>query len=189
MFLARMVFFRLHESPRYLVHAGRPHDAIKSLQMISRFNGSDLAIELEDVRDYLHQTETRARANSRTIFDAGVDSSPNGSPKKGPIKTVYSSTEGSTDPDDEGQSEETEGPSQTPSTPTLRRNDETTTSVPFETMCWKLPRWLRKPLLAWWNRVMVVLSPPWLRISLLVWAAWCLMSLGGHLPILLFLLC
>ncbi|RXW16530.1 hypothetical protein EST38_g9327 [Candolleomyces aberdarensis] len=52
MFIARIVFFRLHESPRYLVHAGRPHDAIKSLQLISRFNGSDLEVELEDVRDY-----------------------------------------------------------------------------------------------------------------------------------------
>ncbi|KAJ2935233.1 hypothetical protein H1R20_g1861, partial [Candolleomyces eurysporus] len=52
MFIARIVFFRLHESPRYLVHAGRPHDAIKSLQLISKFNGSDLEVELEDVRDY-----------------------------------------------------------------------------------------------------------------------------------------
>ncbi|KIJ97555.1 hypothetical protein K443DRAFT_241093 [Laccaria amethystina LaAM-08-1] len=54
MFLGRIVFFRLHESPRYLVHAGRPHDAIKSLQMISKFNGSNLSIELEDVRDHFH---------------------------------------------------------------------------------------------------------------------------------------
>jgi len=187
MFLARMVFFQLHESPRYLVHAGRPHDAIKSLQMISKFNGSDLAIELEDVCDHhppeTERVESRARANSRTIFDAVVDGSPNGSPNKGPIKTVYSSTESSPVP--EGQSEETEGQSESP---TLRRNDEATTSVPFETLCWKLPRWLRKPLLAWWNRFMMVLSPVWLRITLLVWAAWCLMSLGGYFATFVFVL-
>jgi len=51
MFLARMVFFRLHESPRYLVHAGRPQDALESLQMISKFNGSELELNLGDVED------------------------------------------------------------------------------------------------------------------------------------------
>lgn len=51
MFLARMVFFRLHESPRYLVHAGRPQEALESLQLISRFNGSELALDLDDVED------------------------------------------------------------------------------------------------------------------------------------------
>lgn len=56
MFLARIVFFRLHESPRYLVHAGRPQEAVKSLQMISKFNGSDLEIELDDVADH-HPSE------------------------------------------------------------------------------------------------------------------------------------
>ncbi|KAA1469701.1 MFS general substrate transporter [Dentipellis sp. KUC8613] len=53
MFTARMVFFRLHESPRYLVHAGRPHEAIESLQLISRFNGSELDIGLLDVEDHI----------------------------------------------------------------------------------------------------------------------------------------
>ncbi len=53
MFLGRIVFFRLHESPRYLVHAGRKQDALESLQMISRFNGSELELDLEDVEDHI----------------------------------------------------------------------------------------------------------------------------------------
>jgi hypothetical protein len=53
MFLGRIVFFRLHESPRYLVHAGRKQDALESLQMISRFNGSELELVLEDVEDHI----------------------------------------------------------------------------------------------------------------------------------------
>ncbi|KAF8580134.1 MFS general substrate transporter [Ramaria rubella] len=51
MFVARVVFFRLHESPRYLVHAGRPHEAVVSLRKISEFNGDDLAIGLSNVED------------------------------------------------------------------------------------------------------------------------------------------
>ncbi|KIM54189.1 hypothetical protein SCLCIDRAFT_1222239 [Scleroderma citrinum Foug A] len=51
MFLARILFFRLHESPRYLVHAGRHQEALENLQLISRFNGSEISLEIEDVCD------------------------------------------------------------------------------------------------------------------------------------------
>ncbi|KAJ7250028.1 major facilitator superfamily domain-containing protein [Mycena haematopus] len=40
MFVARIVLFRLHESPRFLVHAGRPAEALEVLQLIARFNGA-----------------------------------------------------------------------------------------------------------------------------------------------------
>ena len=81
MFLARIVFFRLHESPRYLVHAGRPQDALESLQMISRFNGSELELDLEDVVDricdpptldysHLPHPPIRTENSSTPLFDA-----------------------------------------------------------------------------------------------------------------------
>ena len=81
MFLARIVFFRLHESPRYLVHAGRPQDALESLQMISRFNGSELELDLEDVVDRICSPSTldsshpprpsiRTENSSTPLFDA-----------------------------------------------------------------------------------------------------------------------
>ena len=84
MFLARMVFFRLHESPRYLVHAGRPQDALESLQMISRFNGSELELDLEDVVDRIFVTSTldssrlprpsiRTENSTTPLFDADSD--------------------------------------------------------------------------------------------------------------------
>src|SRR5258705_2891762 len=115
MFLARIAFFRLYESPRYLVHAGRPHEAVKSLQLISRFNGSELPIELADVRDHhcpsgfrdARESSSRmpTRVSSATTFDASVieDRPPilsnrenSSSPDRSELVTVYDST-GKTD--------------------------------------------------------------------------------------------
>jgi hypothetical protein len=84
MFLARMVFFRLYESPRYLVHAGRPQDALESLQMISKFNGSELELDLEDVEDHIRVPPARTqdsatrtgsgnRPPSLRLFDADAE--------------------------------------------------------------------------------------------------------------------
>jgi hypothetical protein len=51
LFAARVLFFTLHESPRFLVRAGRPAAALDALTRIARFNGSPLVLELADVRD------------------------------------------------------------------------------------------------------------------------------------------
>lgn len=218
MFAGRMLLFRLHESPRYLVHAGRPQDAIKSLQMISRFNGSELSIELDDIRDHHYPiTEvhiSRARADSRTVFDAGVieGSRPaltdleSGSSSRSALATVYSSTGESpkrnshpfTTPVSEDPppipvepefAKELPSPRASEGTPTrptprdmMARRFSTASGrssiIAQTSSCRFLPRWLRRPLRSWWARVMMVLEPEWLRTTILVWSAWCSMSLG-----------
>ena len=79
MSLGRIVFFRLHESPRYLVHVGRKQDALESLRMISRFNDSELALDLDDVEDHIrvprsHLSDsaflTENRLSSSRLFNA-----------------------------------------------------------------------------------------------------------------------
>jgi len=226
MFLARMVFFRLHESPRYLVHAGRPQDALKSLQMISKFNGSDLEIELEDVRDYHHpingdvedtqkSDNKRMRATSTTIFDARIiedgpvatsmgSSTESTGPTRSGLVTAYSST-GETRGLDSHNPSTAMDTAAAPSSPTVEDpllKEPPTTAVEqhvvdidenrrrrlstvsrrssiYERKVYRaLPRWVRKPLWAWWDRVMMVLAPEWLRTTVLVWSAWCAMSLG-----------
>ena len=233
MFLARMVFFRLHESPRYLVHAGRPQDAVKSLQMISKFNGSTVPIELADVRDHhspisagectnIPKAEgNRNRANSTTVFDASIiedgptpspprpSSAESGPAAKNGLETAYAST-GETHgldshafatpleeqppripsgPHDLTAKEVMDEAANEPlingdnSAPRIRppkrpaRSSSRRSSM-YEERLRVLPRWLRKPLCAWWDRVMMVLAPEWFRTTVFVWSAWCAMSLG-----------
>ncbi|KAI0286406.1 major facilitator superfamily domain-containing protein [Russula brevipes] len=107
MFLARMVFFRLHESPRYLVHAGRPQDALESLQMISKFNGSELALDLEDVEDRIrvppphsHDSAIRAENPSSRLFDADTETSSSPTDMEPPSVLAHAGTPLSSTPPD-----------------------------------------------------------------------------------------
>lgn len=49
--ILRLVFFRLLESPRYLVSSGRAEEARVALQRIAAFNGAPLPVSLSDVQD------------------------------------------------------------------------------------------------------------------------------------------
>ncbi|EMD31441.1 major facilitator superfamily protein mfs4 [Gelatoporia subvermispora B] len=254
MFLARMVFFRLHESPRYLVHAGRPQEAIDSLQMISKFNGEELALRLDDVEDRVPASSSEARAvfrakqdeeaapgdvegdTTEVVFDADRSVLPtvrshdalHSSPDRESMN--YSSTGESNTPldghaygtpaiehapyhastqhdrDDALPSPRTPSPPSSPhlsarllppesppaASPRGRPHLRTHTTAPRRAstvsvaslaevksrMYWKLPRWFRRPLYAWLDRVAMVLSPEWFRTTVLMWAAWCGMSLA-----------
>ncbi|KAL0961499.1 hypothetical protein HGRIS_006441 [Hohenbuehelia grisea] len=254
MFIARMVFFRLHESPRYLVHAGRPQEALESLQMISRFNGSDLTLELEDVDDHHPATSSpdigrgadrdkdesprSTGGTSEIVFDAESGQARQVSSPSPPVASYHATGESnaplgshlfSSSPEQQHLApsledggtyrkeqgllpsistqrdsvsflpEGTAGQSNpsTPSSPSRPRPRPSMHSRQGTRMstasarsrrrssfyennkaCAKLPRWLRKPLWAWLDRVGMVLSPSWRRTTLLVWAAWCSMSLA-----------
>lgn len=227
MFLARIVFFRLHESPRYLVHAGRHQEALESLQLISRFNGSDITLDLGDVVDrrpheprppssgsderepFLPSTqETRpdretngnaasngpsddARTRDEGVKDyQSTDDSPTSldshsfvtpvdeyPPRRLSVVTIgdtpSSSRPGALD-------DETKLPHARYHSPRSRASRPSSiASVELEIRFGKvLPRWIKRPLMAWLDRVGTVLSPEWCRTTLLVWAIWFFMSLG-----------
>ncbi|KAJ8469013.1 hypothetical protein ONZ45_g17037 [Pleurotus djamor] len=242
MFLARMVFFKLHESPRYLVHAGRPQEALESLQMISRFNGSDLSLVLDDVDD---QRPTRTSSPPHEPSEADKQPTPPVSSDRNPVQTsvahyqstgessntleshsISQSTEplspiASTSPEirspipsryhdaskelglppslsprretrfpfnDVSQAEagDVEAPPtpRTPRRPTNRlssaslRSRRRSSLYENSTFCARLPSRIRRPLLGWVSRVSLVLTPEWLRTTLLVWGTWFFMSLA-----------
>ena len=64
MTVLRVILFRLHESPRYLVAAGRPMEAMENLRLISRFNGEELDLNLRDVRDHFGTVRSSRRSLS-----------------------------------------------------------------------------------------------------------------------------
>ena len=238
MFLARMVFFRLHESPRYLVHAGRHQEAIESLQLISKFNGSELELDVEDVRDHLHPSETVANSpnvngsspsgHEDVVFDAdnedvqhssdsqnslrpklslqgsriGLRESPDGdlpdySSTGEPnvslsahafqtpvVASPTSSVLSSDNPYLKDASRRASNAS--PDRPAQRHYHPREASVASlekvrSKLYYKLPLWISRPLWAWVDRVAMVLSPEWMRTTILVWIVWCAMSLGQWL--------
>ncbi|OSC97208.1 MFS general substrate transporter [Trametes coccinea BRFM310] len=240
MFLARIVFFRLHESPRYLVHAGRPEEAVESLQMISRFNGEEIDLNTEDVEDTVQPSASGSQNgvddvhkddhvvpaersedalrdpagvtshySSMSEPDVALDGHSFGSPLP-PATPRRLSTQAlgpsllSASPQPITPSDGPPALARTPSAPVLpthapeerprprprahssgprggvrmSRRLSTASSFMESKTGRRLPRWIRRPLLAWIDRVAMVLSPEWLRTTLLVWAAWCAMSLA-----------
>lgn len=232
MFLARILFFRLHESPRYLVHAGRHQEALESLQLISRFNGSDITIDLEDVCDRrppeprppstgsderepflppsqesrpVCETDRNAKTNGacgdQPTRDDGVkdyqstDDSPTALESHSFVTPVEeypprrlsavnigdapsSSRPGALH--DETKRQPRISHARYPSAQSRLSRASSVASVELEMRCRSiLPRWIRRPLIAWLDRVGMVLSPEWYRTTLLVWAVWFFMSLGA----------
>ena len=248
MTVLRVIFFRLYESPRYLVAAGRPTEAMENLQLISRFNGEELDLSLRDVRDYFGTIKSprasvsfspispvRRRpeeehpflptTSSSVIFDADAGRSDEttkvsgGSPDSADYNTTgetdtirnnrYSFTtptietpglpavrspshspsrphnhghqrrhSGLSVPEDEEDDERKAiSRSHRPRPSISRRRRSSVVSVSYKSVGW-LPRFIRKPLLAYVDRVSLVLAPEWMWKTLTIWAMWFSMSLG-----------
>ncbi|KAL0565988.1 hypothetical protein V5O48_016027 [Marasmius crinis-equi] len=198
MFLARMVFFRLHESPRYLVGAGRHQEALESLQMISKFNGSELSIAIEDVYDvppppvpasdkpdseeapemsrnssgdgvanYSSTLESNTALGGHTFATPMVEE-----PQEFVTPGIPASPVTLTQDADASETPVARAPRPRPRPP-LRRSSRRASSIYEKKMCSALPQFIRRPLWAWWDRVMMVLAPEWIRTTLVVWGVWC----------------
>jgi len=245
----RVIFFRLYESPRYLVAAGRPTEAIESLHMISRFNGEELDLSLRDVRDYFgtvkssrgslsfspispvrgRSEEERAflpTTSSSIIFNADTEMSDEatkvsgGSPDSadynatGETNTIRNNRYSFTTPTIESpglpsvntpshsptrlhghghqrhhsghstvEDNEEDEREATPRSPQLRSSSvlrRRRSSVSYKSMGW-LPRFIRKPLWSYLDRISLVLSPEWIWKTLTIWAMWFSMALGMFL--------
>jgi hypothetical protein len=208
MFAARIVFFKLHESPRYLVSAGRHAEAIQSLQLISRFNGSELSLDLADVQDVPagdapqpsrgpHSRSPPPRAHpTRMSSETGLFSA-------SPTHVGYESiTPPSAEEEEEAKPISGEGgalvhspPASPPRRPAARPTPSPSHRLSKASVLSKrsslhevesklcggiLPAAIRRPLVGWLDRMALVLSDEWRRTTVLMWLTWFFMSLGAY---------
>lgn len=80
--LARLVFFTLFESPKFLVSAGKHEEARDVLQRIATFNGDPRKVRLSDVRDddspqtRLHRGDVERGSQTRPMSTVDLQPSP-----------------------------------------------------------------------------------------------------------------
>jgi hypothetical protein len=197
MFLSRIFLFRLYESPRYLVHVGRPIDAVCALREITNYNGVPLTLTLKDVQDTLvHSPPTDLNPScpptirrspipsppsdyhaTETLPEAPLahGSYPYDTPRSEPTELLLG------DSTSEDKDAPPPSPRPRPGATSFhgRRRSSSYLSVYDKESRWsKLPQWLSKPTLAWWEKVEALLTPEWRRTTLLMWACWGLMSFG-----------
>src|SRR5437764_9288744 len=60
MLLCRILFFRLQESPKYLISRNRKHDAVLVLRKIAKINGNDMKIQISDFSTPANTTDSRS---------------------------------------------------------------------------------------------------------------------------------
>lgn len=164
MFLARVVLFRLHESPRYLVHAGRKEEAAIALAGIAKFNGDDdFEISVSDVEDdeayepavprYSHTRRYQSTSSRHDVVEGEGLLGPTMSPTRLRPARLRSHSRMS-------------------STMSVMSTMSNSGKV-----FGSLPRWLRRPLRAWYMRIESLLSGDWKERTLLIWAIWFCMAL------------
>ena len=151
MFLARVFFFRIHESPRFLVHAGREKEAAIALTDIAKFNGDRIRVTVADVKD---DEEDDIRESYDPSGGHGRDSE-----------------------EREGLLEQSPTTPTAPSATLSPRPQLRRSSVPPRPMR-AMRKWIGKPLEGWYSRISGLLTGEWRTRTLLIWGIWMNMALG-----------
>jgi hypothetical protein len=164
MFLARVLFFRFHESPRFLVHSGRKEEAAIALTKIAKFNGDEFRITVADVNDDEEFSE-----GAPVYYSSNLRHS---------LEHSYRPEES------EGLLNNSPPLTRARSTsPIIHRRSISRTSSnvskPKSNKAFNLlRRWLGVPLKAWYTRIAGLLSGEWRNRTLLIWSIWMTMALG-----------
>ncbi|KZT51305.1 MFS general substrate transporter [Calocera cornea HHB12733] len=173
MCLARIVFFRMRESPRYLVASGRHAEAVHSLRKIISFNGHDYPLTIDDITDD-PDIEQGKVAQPAGNGDVRLSLSTRSS------QMVYHSTNESPDPHlSHTHSFATPVEEQTPQFLPSRVPEVIphATSQPKGAKIRAIPI-IGRPLASWLERMERLFTPEWRKTTILVWSAWALIALS-----------
>ncbi|GAA5862448.1 hypothetical protein JCM3774_002521 [Rhodotorula dairenensis] len=176
LFISRVLMFRLHESPKFLVASNRPSAAVVTLRRISKINGDESPWALSDVVDH---SDARLNGVAEQNHSGGslVAKSPPG----------YAAM-GHTSPESRPRSS-LASPLQDPSA--LEDGELSGFTLPDSALSdrsgghGELPPWIRRlpaplhnPVSAYADKFGELLAPNWRRTTLLVWTIWTLASAG-----------
>ena len=202
---ARVVFFRLLESPKYLVHAGRPQEAREILQRIHTYNGgATISLRIQDVEDNSHAEVGQGDVESRrhSLQQRPTNDTAGKTGETGDTRFAVDDHDDS----DDNDHVEVSGRHEDSSRPLLdhhtngdaqgdsRKSDEDTNrtharianaNVRPPSTDPDLPTWLSWLPRSWYpsaadlaSRYGEMFSPEWKRTSLLIWVIWGGMSYG-----------
>ncbi|GAA5953174.1 hypothetical protein JCM3765_007432 [Sporobolomyces pararoseus] len=175
MFLARVLFFKLHESAKFLVASKRAPAAVVSLQKISKFNGTKSTWALNDVIDEVSSTNSRGDGSIRGVEEdqsvSTTEDQHSYSPSRSPsINSIAYSQAPLLD--DNSDIESSDFSSYAPPEFARQTNPQRPEWIN------KLPRSWRSAATDYSARVQDLLEGKWRRTTLFIWAIWTLASAG-----------
>ncbi|BGP42491.1 hypothetical protein JCM10449v2_006496 [Rhodotorula kratochvilovae] len=165
MFFCRVLFFRLHESPKFLVASNRPSAAVIALRRISKINGDNRRYVLADVVDAAGAAAERAE-DAAALKDAPARAAARG-------EDVPSPSEADHDYDDE---EATLAAFALP--PSVVSHSPAARHARRPAWVERLPKGWRDSADEYSARIDELMHPRWRRTTLLVWTVWTLASAG-----------
>ncbi|POY76307.1 hypothetical protein BMF94_0502 [Rhodotorula taiwanensis] len=161
---ARVLMFRLHESPKFLVASNQPSAAVVSLRRISKINGKDSPWALSDVVDG-EPASGSLIAKSPPGYEATGHTSPESRPRSSmasPLQVPSTALE-------DGELSDFTLPASV-----LSADDVTDTPKWIK----RLPRPLRGAANEYADRRGDLLAPKWRKTTICVWMIWTLASAG-----------
>ncbi|MCO5614000.1 hypothetical protein L7F22_068280 [Adiantum nelumboides] len=182
--MARLVFFTLFESPKYLVSAGKHEEARSVLQRIAAFNGDPKRVRLSDVSDRNEPQTTSFRPNrTRSTFI----------PDHQPTQPPRSSIDWSNGQDQERQGLMANADEEIDTETQQRRHSfgghehqhdsEWQASIQSNNTKWSktlkfLPESWRPSVGESVSRYTELFSPYWRKTTILVWSIWTIFTLA-----------
>jgi hypothetical protein len=166
--IARLVFFSLLESPKFLVSAGRHEEARAVLQRIAAFNGEPKKLQLSDVHD---QEDS---ANQASAQEQGASSPQNSKGWSGRRSVSLDLQGGGSQERQRLMADDENGNSLAGPSPSPRVPD---TDATLAHRGW-IPRSWLPSLEEARRRYEDLFSPHWIKTTILVWSIWTIFTLA-----------